>query len=233
MYLCRFPFSYRFPFLVLLIAFLELTNLFGAPSFRHRTLLLEAPFLVVVLQFPECCSAPGPLFLFMIGSDQVSHVSDTCVGRYATVSKKCADFGVTGLDQGILVVGHKAKLALGVEGGPREESFDVFIFADRNDAMLASERLLTANNDIDLSRLIEKLSSFFVLSSFKELSRKDLQRVAPIRGLTTKWPEDTVAGGVAHRTVGRQGLLELMLEDADRCQRICSVNSLCVGVTTN
>ena len=162
MYLCRFPFSYRFPFLVPLIAFLELTNLFGAPSFRHRTLLLEAPFLVVVLQFPECCSAPGPLLFFMIGSDQVSQVSDTCVGKYATVTKRCADYGVTGLDQGILVVAHKVKLALGVADGPREESFDVYIFADREDAMLASERLLTAQNDIDLSRLIEQLSSFFL-----------------------------------------------------------------------
>ena len=42
-----------------------------------------------------------------------------------------------------------------------------------------------------------------------------------------------MAGGIVHPTVGKAAILELCIMDTDDCQRICSVESLCVGVTLN
>ena len=162
-----------------------------------------------------------------------SAVEGTCVARMETTSKKYAPMGVTGKDQGVVIIAHEAKLAAGVVGGPREENFDVLIFQDRSDAMLASERMQTARSDAELASMIARMPTWFVTQTFKGVSRGELQKVAPIRELCKLWPADCVAGGIVHSTVGRAAILDLCVMDTDDCMKICSVESLCVGVTLN
>ena len=88
-----------------------------------------------------------------------SEIEGTCVARMETTSKKYVPMGVTGKDQGVVIIAHEAKLAAGVEGGPREENFDVYIFQDRLDAMLASERMQTATSAEVLESMILKMPS--------------------------------------------------------------------------
>ena len=162
-----------------------------------------------------------------------STVEGTCVARMETTSKKYVPFGVTGKDQGIVVIGHLGKLGAGVEEGPREETFDVYVFAHREDAMLASERMQTATTSEKMASIIAGIPGWFVTQTFKGVKRSELQKVAPIRELCKVWPEGCVAGGIVHPTVGRSGRIDIMVLDTDDCQRQVSVDSLCVGVTLN
>ena len=200
--------------------------------FSHLACTIVSVSVSVLLCLLSCgASDVSEPFLFIMMTSQFAYVENSCVGRYSGVDKLYATIGVTDKTQGLLVIGHKEKLGAGVEGGPRNESFDICIFDTLVDAEMASGRILTCFTSEELEKELVDLPGLFKLKFFGGVTSMDIQKVCKVGPLKVKWPAHVVAGGVQHPTLGKRGLLELTIIDENNMQRSCAVECVCVGVS--